>query len=159
MTAAGAPRWRCRSGGRETGDAGNARRIRRGRAADAALPVLVMGPRACLAPLEYSDGTRPVKAMTLRRGGKAARVAEFGGDGERGEIVDAAEAAQALDAGPQRLERQQVAQFGVDGLEPGDGFVDGADVGAVGLLERGERPASAPAARRHGASSRPSSWR
>jgi hypothetical protein len=33
-----------------------------------------------------------------RRGGKAAGVAEFSGTGERREVVDPAEAAQALDA-------------------------------------------------------------
>ena len=81
------------------------------------------------------------KGHHARGGWKAAGVAEFGRDGERGEIVDAAEAAQALDAGAQRFEREEVAEFGVDGVEPADSFVDRADVGAVGLLERGQRPA------------------
>ena len=44
-----------------------------------------------------------------RRGGKTARVAELGGDGERRQIVDAAEAAEPLDARAQRLEREECA--------------------------------------------------
>ena len=39
------------------------------------------------------------KGHQARRGREPARVAEFGGNGQGGEIVDAAEAAQALDAG------------------------------------------------------------
>src|SRR6185436_8737706 len=57
-----------------------------------------------------------------RRGGKAAGVAEFGSDGKCGELVDAAEAAQALDAGAQRFDGEEVAQFEVNGLEAGDAF-------------------------------------
>ena len=49
---------------------------------------------------------------------EAAGVAEFGRNGERGEIVDAAEAAQALDAGAERLEGEQIAQLDIDGLQP-----------------------------------------
>ena len=79
--------------------------------------------------------------MTRGADGKAAGVAEFGGDGEGGEIVDAAETAQAFDAGAQRLDGEQIAELGFDGLEPADGFVDGADVSPVGLLERRQRPA------------------
>jgi hypothetical protein len=62
-------------------------------------------------------------------------------DGERGEIVDAAEAAQARDPGREGFERQQIAQFGIDRVQPGNGFVDGADVGPMRLLKRGQRPA------------------
>ena len=57
---------------------------------------------------EADKGHRP------RGGREPPRVAEFGGDGQRGEIVDAAETAQALDAGPQRLQREQVPQIGID---------------------------------------------
>jgi hypothetical protein len=57
------------------------------------------------------------------------------------EIVNAAEAAQSLDARSQRVQRQQVAEFGVNGAQSGDGFVDRADVGAMRLLERRKRPA------------------
>ena len=74
-------------------------------------------------------------------GGEAARIAKFGGDGERGQIVDAAEAAQALDARPQRVDGEEVAQLRIDGLESCDAFIDGAYIGAVGLLERRQRPA------------------
>ena len=72
---------------------------------------------------------------------EAARIAQFSGDRQRREIVDTAEAAQALNAGSQRVDREQIAQLGIDRLEPCDAFVDGADVGAMGLLERGEWPA------------------
>src|SRR2546430_7082940 len=54
------------------------------------------------------------EAHEARGGGKAARVAEFGGDGQRGEIVDTAEAAQAFDTGFGRIEREQVPQVRVD---------------------------------------------
>ena len=37
------------------------------------------------------------------------------------------------------LDGEQVAQFQVHGLQPAEGFVHGADVGAVSLLERGSR--------------------
>ena len=42
---------------------------------------------------------QPDEAHHARGGGKAARIAEFGGDGQRGEVVDAAETAQAFNAG------------------------------------------------------------
>lgn len=96
-------------------------------------------------------GYEPDEAPEARRGRKAARVAEFGGDGEGREIVDATEAAQARDAGAQRLDGEQIAQLKIEGLKPRDAFVDGADVGTVGLL-------AGPAARRRGVWSRPSSW-
>ena len=86
-------------------------------------------------------GDKPGEAHETGRRRKAARIAEFGSEGQRSEIVEAAEAAQALDAGAQGLDGQQIAQLGVDGLEPSDGFVHGTDVGPVGLLERGQRPA------------------
>ena len=43
-------------------------------------------------------GDPPDKRHRLRRTAEAARVAELGGDGQRGQIIDAAEAAQSLDA-------------------------------------------------------------
>ena len=106
MTAGGAPRWRCRRASPE-------KRV---------MPVVPGGfdeHAAQMGIAGFGDarrgpvwrrwsirtGTRPMKAMTLRRGREAAGVAEFGGDGQGGEIVDAAEAAEALDAGAQRLER------------------------------------------------------
>src|SRR6187549_1076993 len=54
------------------------------------------------------------------RAAKAARIAELGGDRQRGEIVDAAEAAQALDPGSQRLEIEQRAEVVLDRAETGD---------------------------------------
>lgn len=42
-----------------------------------------------------------------RRRGESARIAQFGGDRQRGEIVDPSETAQALDSRPQRLEVEQ----------------------------------------------------
>ena len=45
-----------------------------------------------------------------------------------------------LDARAQWLELEQRAQILFDGVQPGDGLVDGAQVGGVGLFERGQRP-------------------
>jgi hypothetical protein len=61
-----------------------------------------------------------------RRGWKTARVTEFGSDGEGGEVIDAAEAAQAFAPGAKRFDGEEVTQF----------IVDGADVGTMRLLER-----------------------
>ena len=74
-------------------------------------------------------------------GGKAPGITQFGGDGEGGEIVNAAEAAEAFDAGAQRLQREEVTEFGIDRLEAPDGFIDRPHVRAMGLLERGNGPA------------------
>src|SRR5688572_12019866 len=73
--------------------------------------------------------------------GEAARVSQLGGDGERGEIVDAAKTAEPLDARAEGLDGQQIAQFGIHRLEPADRFINGTDIGPVGLLERWQRPA------------------
>jgi hypothetical protein len=71
---------------------------------------------------------------------KATRVAEFGGDGERGQVVDPAEAAKSLDARAERLESEERPQVLFDGVEPCDRFIDGAEIGAMGLVERRQRP-------------------
>lgn len=47
-------------------------------------------------------------------GRKPSRVTQFGRDGQRGEVVDAAEAAEALDAWPEGLEDEEVAQLDFD---------------------------------------------
>ena len=78
------------------------------------------------------------------RGGKAAGVAEFGGDGERGQIIDAAEAAQTLHASAQRVEIQQGAQLGFDVMQPGEHFIDRTQVGAMGLIQRRQWPRLGP---------------
>src|SRR5256885_7484828 len=57
-------------------------------------------------------------------GRKAPRVAELGGDGERGEVVDAAEAPQADNARTQRLEIEQGAEVLFDGAQARHGFLD-----------------------------------
>jgi hypothetical protein len=75
------------------------------------------------------------------RRGEAAGVAEFGSDGEGGEIVDAAEAAEPLDPRSQGLEGEEITQFGIDRLQPAEGFIDRTDVGSMGLLKRGQGPA------------------
>lgn len=67
-------------------------------------------------------GDQAGKRHEARRRGKASGVAEFGGNGERGEVVDPAEAAQAFDTRAQRLDREQIAQLEIDGLEARDGF-------------------------------------
>jgi hypothetical protein len=89
------------------------------------------------------------------RGGEAACITEFGGDGERREVIDAAKAPEPIDARPERREGEELPQFGVDGLEPGDGFVDRPDIRVMRLLECRDRPPAAPAARRRAVLSRP----
>ena len=84
---------------------------------------------------------QPGEGHQARGRRETARVAEFGGDGQRGEIVDATEAAQAFDPGTQRREGEQVAQFLVHAVQPRDGLIDGADIGAVGLREGRQWPA------------------
>jgi len=74
------------------------------------------------------------------RGGKAMRVAEFGRDGQGGEIINAAEAPQALHPRAQRLQIEQRQEIGFDGAKPGQDFIDGSEIGTVRLLERGQRP-------------------
>jgi len=73
-------------------------------------------------------------------GGEAPRVAQFGRDRECGEIVNAAEAAEPFDAGAERLDREEVTEFGIDRVESPDGFIDRSQVRAMGLLERRDRP-------------------
>ena len=85
-------------------------------------------------------GDKADKSHDARRGGKAPRVAELGGDGECRQIVDPAEAAQSLDAWAQRLEIEQGPQVLFNGAEPRDRFVDGAQVGVMRVIERRERP-------------------
>src|SRR5688572_4478995 len=74
-------------------------------------------------------------------GGEAPGIAQFGGDGEGGEIVNAAEAAETFDAGAERLDGEEVPELGIDRVESPDGFIDRSHVRAMGLLERGDRPA------------------
>jgi hypothetical protein len=71
---------------------------------------------------------------------KPTRVAELGGNRQRREVVDAAEAAEALHARPARLEVEQGGEILFDRAQAGERFVDGAEVGAMGLLQRGDRP-------------------
>jgi hypothetical protein len=75
-----------------------------------------------------------------RRSRKAPGIAELSRDRQGREIVDAAEAAQALDARPQRLEIEQRAEILLDGAEPRDDFVDRAEIRPRGLIERRQRP-------------------
>ena len=88
--------------------------------------------------------------------GKAARVPEFDRDGEGGEIVNAAEAAEPFDAGAERLKSEQVSELGIDGVESPDGFLDGPHVRAMGVLKRRDLASAGPPARRRDASSTPS---
>ena len=44
------------------------------------------------------------------RRGKTPGVAEFGGDGQRGEVINPAETAESVDARLQRLEGEQLTQ-------------------------------------------------
>ena len=54
---------------------------------------------------------------------KASRVPQFGGNGQRGDVVHAPEASQPLDARPQGLERHELLQLRFDGTEAGDRLV------------------------------------
>jgi len=84
------------------------------------------------------------KRHRARGGRKPARVAEFGGDGERRQVVDAAEATQSLNARAERFEIEQGPQVLLDGPQAGDRFLDRAQVGAMRVIERGERPRLRP---------------
>ena len=79
-----------------------------------------------------------------RGGGETTGVAEFGGDRERGQVIDAAEAAQALHAGAQGLEVQERTALGFDVPEPGEYFIDRTQVGVMGLIQGGQRPGLGP---------------
>jgi len=83
----------------------------------------------------------PHEAHQTGGGWESTWVAELGGDGQRGEIIDAAEAAQAFDAGAERLEREKLPQFEIHRLQSRDSFIHGADVGAMRLFEGGQGPA------------------
>jgi hypothetical protein len=71
---------------------------------------------------------------------KPARVADFRGDCQRGQIVHAAKTAKADDALPQGLKGEQVAQIGLDRTQARDGFLDGAPIGLKRVLERRDWP-------------------
>ena len=89
-----------------------------------------------------SDGTSPNEGhhATARRGSGGGP--KFGGNGERGEIVDTAETAQALDTRAQRVEGERNARRSRSRVcRRADGFVDGPHVGAMGLFEGRQRPA------------------
>ena len=87
---------------------------------------------------------QPDKGHRARGRAEATRVAEFRGDGQRREIVDAAETPQSLDSGPQRLEVEQGPEVRFDVAQSGDGFVDRAQVGGMRLIERRDRPGLSP---------------
>jgi hypothetical protein len=82
----------------------------------------------------------PVKAMTLGALGKRR------GSPNSAAIVRAVRSStprkqRKRSTRAQRFEREQVTELGVDRVEAGDGFVNAADIGAMRLLERGQRPA------------------
>jgi len=87
---------------------------------------------------------QPDKGYETRGGREAGRVAQLGRDGERRQVVDAAEAAQPPGASAQGLEIQQGAQVLLDGPQPRDGFIDRAQVRPVCLLQGGHRPRLRP---------------
>ena len=71
---------------------------------------------------------------------ETARVPEFCRNGQRGEIIHAAEAPQASDARAQRLKIQQAAQIRFDVTEASQRFIHRAQVRGVGLVECRQRP-------------------
>ena len=72
-------------------------------------------------------------------GRKAPRVTELPCNRPRGQLIDPAEAPQALDACAPRLERQQLAQLGINGLEAAKRLLHRAGIRPVCLLERWQR--------------------
>jgi hypothetical protein len=104
------------------------------------LPVLVIAPRARFAPLECSDGTRRTKAIV--RGAEPKRRASPSSAAMVRAVRSSipAETPEVFDAGPERLERQQVAEIVFDGAEASHGLVHRAKIGAVRLIERRQRP-------------------
>jgi len=64
-----------------------------------ALPVFVIAPRA-LCPARVLRRNQSDIGHQTRRRGEPARIAEFGGDCQGGQVVDSPEAAQTLDAWP-----------------------------------------------------------
>ncbi len=71
---------------------------------------------------------------------EAPGIAELRGDRERRQVINAAEAAQALNARTQRREVQQRPQIILNRAETRDGFVDRAEIRSMRLLECGEGP-------------------
>ena len=67
-----------------------------------------------------------------------------GSDGQGREVIDAAEAAEPLDPRSERLEIEQGAEILFDGAETRDGFIDGAQIRAMGVIERRDRPGLCP---------------
>jgi len=67
-------------------------------------------------PTGVLGGDEADKRHRRRGGGEAARITELSGDGERREIVDAAKAAQALDAWAERFEVEQGAEILLDAV-------------------------------------------
>ncbi len=90
----------------------------------------------------------PTKRHRARGRGEAARIAQFGGNRQRGEIIDPAETPEPFDARPQGLERVRSPRSSSSGAQPRDRFIDGAQVGGVGLVERLATATAAHAARR-----------
>jgi len=89
-------------------------------------------------------GDQPDKGHQARGRGKAAGVAQFCSDRQGGQVIDATKTSQSVRPGSQRLELAQVAQLVLDGAEAGDGFIHRAEIRAVGLLERRQRPDLGP---------------
>ena len=98
----------------------------------------MIAPRAC--PAGVLGRHEPDKRHQSRRRREASWVAKFGGNRQRGQIVDATKTSQPLDARLQRLEREQRAQILLDRAEPSDRLVHGAQIRAMGLIEGGHRP-------------------
>src|SRR4029453_11170118 len=77
-------------------------------------------------------------------GRKALGVAELRGDGQRGDGIDAAETSQSLDPWFQGLEFEACLEVCFDVPEPGERFIDGAEIGPMRLIECGQCPRLCP---------------
>ena len=85
-------------------------------------------------------GDEPDKRHDAWRRGEAAGVAEFRGNRQGGEVIDAPKTPQTFDARPQRLKDQQCPQILFDAAQSSDGLIDGAQVGAMRLVEGRDWP-------------------
>jgi hypothetical protein len=83
-------------------------------------------------PTRVFGGDQTDKRHCARGRGEPARIAELRRDREGGEIVDAAETAQALDAWPQGLKVEEGAEILFDVTESSEDFIDGSEIRPVG---------------------------
>ena len=141
---------------RRRADGDSATPLRRARAAGGRCPVLVIAPRARFVHSNAPTGPGRQRPSVRGADGETARVAEFGGDRQRREIVHPAETPQRSTRARSGSSVTSGPQVRFHGPEPSDRFIDGAQ---ISLDASGRAPAAAtpaPAARCRAASTTPS---